>query len=251
LEKELKHARQAHAIELQGVKGTLEQELHAERRRLESEKELEVAAYNLKVRRLKKDVVEKNLELEHGSKKLAQQEELVSIETTQFKKEKESLLSELKSNDLHSRNLLTREKDKLEELNRLEVENLTKLFETNIEELNGENHKLKQLIECKKQELKELYDENQRIKESYGAENNLIRNENNELKSKLKTLQLASREEMETFKVKMANLLDADIKSMGSYYEHQLKAYIDKVAELEKFNTSLKERLYQAILDND
>jgi hypothetical protein len=53
---------------------------------------------------------------------------------------------------------------------------LTKLFETNIDELNGENFKLKQLIECKKEELRDLYDENQRIKESYGKENELSRN---------------------------------------------------------------------------
>ena len=34
---------------------------------------------------------------------------------------------------------------------------MTKLFETQVEELNGENFKLKQLIECKKEELKYFY----------------------------------------------------------------------------------------------
>ena len=43
------------------------------------------------------------------------------------------MLSELKSNDMHAKNLLITEKNKLDELNRLEIENLTKLFETNIE----------------------------------------------------------------------------------------------------------------------
>jgi hypothetical protein len=36
-----------------------------------------------------------------------------------------------------------------------------------MEERASENTKLKQLIESKKEELKNLYDENQRIKESY------------------------------------------------------------------------------------
>jgi hypothetical protein len=68
------------------------------------------------------------------------------MESGQFKKERETLLAELKSNELHAKNLLTKEKTKLEELTRLEIENLSKLFEINIEELNGETFKLKQLI---------------------------------------------------------------------------------------------------------
>lgn len=56
---------------------------------------------------------------------------------------------------------------------------------------------------------------------------------------------------MEAFKIKMANLLDNDIKSMASYYENQLKAYIDRNGELEKINAGLRERVFKAIQDND
>jgi hypothetical protein len=42
----------------------------------------------LKIKRLKKDVLEKNLELEHINKKMTHQDELVSMESAQFKKEK-------------------------------------------------------------------------------------------------------------------------------------------------------------------
>lgn len=59
------------------------------------------------------------------------------MENQGSKREKESLLAELKSNEIHAKNLLAQEKNKLEELNRLEQENLTKLFETNVSELNG------------------------------------------------------------------------------------------------------------------
>ena len=59
------------------------------------------------------------------------------MENQGSKREKDSLLAEIKSNDIHAKNLLAQEKNKLEELNRLEQENLTKLFETNISELNG------------------------------------------------------------------------------------------------------------------
>lgn len=107
------------------------------------------------------------------------------------------------------------------------------------------------MIECKKEELRELYDENQRIKESYGKENELVRKENNELKDKIKSLQLEKKEEMEAFKIKMANLLDNDVKCMAAYYENQLKAYIDRNGELEKINAGLRDRVFKAIQDND
>lgn len=56
---------------------------------------------------------------------------------------------------------------------------------------------------------------------------------------------------METFKIKMAALLDNDIKAMASYYENQLKAYIDRNGELEKINAGLRERVFKTIQDND
>ena len=42
-----------------------------------------------------------------------------------------------------------KEKTKLEELSKLEIENLTQLFETNIEQLQGEVNRLRLLIDCK------------------------------------------------------------------------------------------------------
>ena len=125
------------------------------------------------------------------------------------------------------------------------------MYETNIDELNGENFKLKQLIECKKEELRELYDENQRVKESYGKENDLIRNENNQLKNRIKSLEKEKKEDMEHFKIKMTNLLESDIKAMSEYYENQLKSYIDRVDDLEKINSGLRERVFKVIQDND
>jgi hypothetical protein len=96
-----------------------------------------------------------------------------------------------------------------------------------------------------------LYDENQRIKESYGKESELVRNENNQLKSKMKTMEKERLEDMEHFKIKMANLLDNDIKAMSEYYNNQLKSYIDRVSDLEKINSGLRDRVFKVIQDND
>jgi hypothetical protein len=38
----------------------------------------------------------------------------------------------------------------------------------------------------------------------------------------------------------MTNLLENDVKSMGEYYENQIKSYIDRVSDLEKINSGLR-----------
>ena len=46
-------------------------------------------------------------------------------------------------------------------------------------------------------------------------------------------------------------MLEYDIKSLSNYYEHQIKAYIDKVHEFEKIISGLKDKLYNGIMEND
>ena len=45
----------------------------------------------------------------------------------------------------------------------------------------------------------------------------------------------------------MANLLENDIKSISSYYQNQIKAYIDKTGQSDKTIAGLKERLYKSL----
>jgi hypothetical protein len=56
---------------------------------------------------------------------------------------------------------------------------------------------------------------------------------------------------MEIFKIKLANLIQNDIKSMADYYENQLRSYIDTNTDMQKINASLKERIYNALVEND
>lgn len=67
--------KKSHAIEIKGLTHHFEVDFQSEKKRLEGEKNLEISAYNLKVKRLKKDVAEKGLELEHMAKKMHHQEE--------------------------------------------------------------------------------------------------------------------------------------------------------------------------------
>jgi hypothetical protein len=78
--------RQSHVLEIQTLKHTFENDFGSEKKKLENEKDIELSAYNLKIKRLKKDVLERNLELEHINKKMTHQDELITMESGQFKK---------------------------------------------------------------------------------------------------------------------------------------------------------------------
>lgn len=58
-------------------------------------------------------------------------------------------------------------------------------------------------------------------------------------------------ETFEAFKIKIAQLVDADIKSLCSYYQNELGLLQTNVNELESVNKSNKEKLYKALHDND
>lgn len=74
---------------------------------------------------------------------------------------------------------------------------------------------------------------------------------NEELRSRMKALERENLESMEAFKVKMAQLIDADIKSLCSYYQNEVALLQTNVNALEEVNKSNKEKLYKALFDND
>lgn len=51
--------------------------------------------------------------------------------------------------------------------------------------------------------------------------------------------------------MKMAQLIDADIKSLCSYYQNEVALLQTNINALEEINKSNKEKLYKSLFDND
>lgn len=51
--------------------------------------------------------------------------------------------------------------------------------------------------------------------------------------------------------MKMAQLIDADIKSLCSYYQNEVALLQTNINALEDINKSNKEKLYKSLFDND
>jgi len=67
----------------------------------------------------------------------------------------------------------------------------------------------------------------------------------------MKALERDNLEATETLKIKLSQLIDADMKSLCSYCQNELALLQTNINALEDVNRNNKERLYKALQDND
>ena len=108
---------------------------------------------------MRKDVANKDVELEQQAKKTTGESEEIYYELSAVKKDKQHLLEEIESLTESSQQKINREKERIAQLSQLEKENLETLFLNEKEALVGERNKLMQLCERKSEEIKRLYDQ--------------------------------------------------------------------------------------------
>jgi hypothetical protein len=106
------------------------------------------------------------------------------------------------------------------------------LNETHIGELRNEIAHLRTLLECKSTEIKRLLEENENMKKTMTAEIELQTKANEELRVRMKALERDGLENVEALKIKMAQLVDADMKALVLYYQSELSLLQSNVNEL-------------------
>lgn len=70
---------------------------------------------------------------------------------------------------------------------------------------------------------------------------------NEELRARMKALQRDHLEEFEAFKIKISQMIDANIKGLTSYYQNEISVLLTNINDLEKINKENKERLYESL----
>ena len=63
----------------------------------------------------------------------------------------------------------------------------------------------------------------------------------------MKALQRDHLEEFEAFKIKISQMIDANIKGLTSYYQNEISVLLTNINDLEKINKENKERLYESL----
>lgn len=131
------------------------------------------------------------------------------------------------------------------------MKNLTELNEVFIGELRSEINHLRNLLDCKSTEIRRLFEENASLKKATGAEIELQSRSNAELRARMKALERENMEAAECFKVKMAQLIDADLRALSSYYQNEVALLQTSVNTLEDTVRQARDKLFKALQEND
>lgn len=192
--------------------------MRAALKHLELEKNVEIRQFENRLLKLRKEVANRDMEIEQFSKKTSGENEEVYLELSAIKKEKQYLLEEIQSLTETSQQKLVREKERISQLAELEKENLESLFKNEKDSLVAEKQKLVALTIEKSEELKRLYDNMKKMREAADAERAELKALIEGLRGHLKQAQLSNAEETEMLKVKMAQLHHADVESLEKFY---------------------------------
>jgi predicted nucleic acid-binding Zn-ribbon protein len=109
---------------------------------LELEKNVEIRQFENRIAKLKKDLSNKDMELEQQAKKTTGENEEIYLELSSIKQEKQYLLEEIQALTETTQQKIVREKERIAQLADLEKENLENLFRNEKESLVGEKQKL-------------------------------------------------------------------------------------------------------------
>jgi predicted nucleic acid-binding Zn-ribbon protein len=142
LESEIDHQRKLKDLELNEITRRSRDDMRSALKHLELEKNVEIRQFENRIAKLKKDLSNKDMELEQQAKKTTGENEEIYLELSSIKQEKQYLLEEIQALTETTQQKIVREKERIAQLADLEKENLENLFRNEKESLVGEKQKL-------------------------------------------------------------------------------------------------------------
>jgi predicted nucleic acid-binding Zn-ribbon protein len=128
LESEIDHQRKLKDLELNEITRRSRDDMRSALKHLELEKNVEIRQFENRIAKLKKDLSNKDMELEQQAKKTTGENEEIYLELSSIKQEKQYLLEEIQALTETTQQKIVREKERIAQLADLEKENLENLF---------------------------------------------------------------------------------------------------------------------------
>lgn len=120
LENEIDHHRKLKDLEINEISRRAKDDMRSALRQLELEKNVEIRQYENRIIKLKKDLTNKDMEIEQFSKKNNGDNEEIYLELSSIKKEKQDLLEEIQTLTETTQQKVVREKERIAQLAELE-----------------------------------------------------------------------------------------------------------------------------------
>lgn len=178
-----------------------------------------VTLYEEQLRKTRDALDEREKELHHLHIKLADVRGQAESESNRLNEDKERLRARISQMELDHQKELENLKRRCDALSLEQVSALKKLHESELDILESELNKLKNLLEMKNSEILTLIVQNKNQKRNFENELQSVRDENEALKDKILENNRVKEEEIEDIQDKLAKLHTTDIANLKNLHE--------------------------------
>jgi hypothetical protein len=155
------------------------------------------------------------------------------FEMNKLREERERLKSDLAYEDNEHKRDIESLKSKLELNFHSEIENLKKQHYNEVESLDYENSKLKDVIASKNQEIEQILNKNLKVKQNYEESLLIVKRENEGLKDKIADNQRIFELELTNLRDKLEGMRESEIGLIKNAHTDQIEILSHEISKLE------------------
>ena len=191
--------------------------------------------YELEIRKYKEYLEKKEYEMSELNMKLVRLGKETDFEIGKLKEEKERLRSDLLYEESEHKKEIDSLKNKFEYNFHSEIENLKKQHLNQVEALDYENSKLKEVIASKNGEIEQILAKNLKVKNNYEDSIDLLKKENEDLKDKIFETERIADMELANLRDKLEGIKESELTLLKNAHANQtelLNREINKLQEI-------------------
>lgn len=191
--------------------------------------------YEEQLRKLRDTVKDRDMEIEELNYKLSNTRNDQETEQIRLNQDRDRLRLRIQQLEKELQDELNNQKARIDSQFDKQIRSIRELHRGELETLESELRKLKELIEIKNQEIQGLIDQNKHQKLNFEHESNDLRTEINLLKEKIRENNLIKEDEINDLKEKLATLHikdTQDLKQKHEEHENTLRLEINALKNL-------------------
>ncbi|KAL4494563.1 hypothetical protein ABPG72_004465 [Tetrahymena utriculariae] len=192
-----------------------------------------IELYEEQLRKLRNIVEDREKEIAKLNSQISQARYDGSSEAYRLNEDREKLKMKISELEVESRQELENLRSKLDQQASEQLDSLKKLHDNELEVMNGEIHKLRNLLDVKTKEIEALIDQNRGLKRNYEEETHNLRHDLQAMKDRITDNNEFANSEISALHDQLHNQHTSDIQGLKFHHENQVQALNAEKEELQ------------------
>lgn len=199
--------------------------------------------YELEIRKIKEYCEKKEYEISDLNMKFVRLNKETDFEIGKLKEEKDRLRGDLLYEESEHKKEIDSLKSKFDYTYHSELENLKKQHLNQIEALDYENTKLKEVVNSKNAEIEQILAKNLKVKNNYEDSIEILKKENEDLKDKIFETERIADIEMSNLRDKLEGIKDSELSLLKNAHNNQMELMQREISRLQDIINSRNNEL--------